>query len=106
MLTRSCCRCVSRTGLQYRPVKLPITRTQARHYATPSGSAPAQATTKAGMLAPFVNELDKIAPSVDLHGDQIRIIQTPSEFYEALKVGSLLFWSPNCDCGHTKPFLT
>ncbi|KAJ2958907.1 hypothetical protein NQ176_g11153 [Zarea fungicola] len=37
------------------------------------------------MLAPFVNELDKIAPSVDLHGDQIRIIQTPSEFYEALK---------------------
>ncbi|KAL7625741.1 CDP-diacylglycerol--glycerol-3-phosphate 3-phosphatidyltransferase [Parahypoxylon ruwenzoriense] len=37
------------------------------------------------MLAPFVNELDKIAPSFDIHGSQIQIIKTPSDFYETLK---------------------
>ncbi|OAQ95749.1 hypothetical protein LLEC1_07239 [Akanthomyces lecanii] len=37
------------------------------------------------MLAPFVTELDKLAPSVDLRGDQIQILKTPSDFYETLK---------------------
>ncbi|EOO00941.1 putative cdp-diacylglycerol-glycerol-3-phosphate 3-phosphatidyltransferase protein [Phaeoacremonium minimum UCRPA7] len=37
------------------------------------------------MLAPFVGELDKIAPSFPVHGSQIRILQTPSDFYETLK---------------------
>jgi CDP-diacylglycerol--glycerol-3-phosphate 3-phosphatidyltransferase len=38
------------------------------------------------MLAPFANELDKIAPSFDINGSQIRVIQTPVDFYETLKV--------------------
>ncbi|KAH7369390.1 hypothetical protein B0T11DRAFT_223827 [Plectosphaerella cucumerina] len=37
------------------------------------------------MLAPFANELDKIAPSFDINGSQIRVIQTPVDFYETLK---------------------
>jgi CDP-diacylglycerol--glycerol-3-phosphate 3-phosphatidyltransferase len=41
-----------------------------------------------GSLAPFVSELDRIAPSFDISGDQIEIIQTPAEFYETLKVAS------------------
>lgn len=38
------------------------------------------------MLAPFVEELDRLAPSFKIHGSRIRIIQTPTEFYETLKV--------------------
>ncbi|KLU90162.1 CDP-diacylglycerol-glycerol-3-phosphate 3-phosphatidyltransferase [Magnaporthiopsis poae ATCC 64411] len=41
--------------------------------------------TSATMLAPFVEELDKLAPSFKLHGSRIRIIQTPADFYETLK---------------------
>ena len=41
------------------------------------------------MLAPFVTELDKLAPSIDLRGDQIQILKTPSDFYEALKVRNM-----------------
>ncbi|KAK7954195.1 hypothetical protein PG996_015081 [Apiospora saccharicola] len=49
--------------------------------AAPAGSSPGSA----GMLAPFVNELDKIAPSFRIHGSQIQVIRTPSDFYETLK---------------------
>ncbi|KAL8409928.1 hypothetical protein RB594_008133 [Gaeumannomyces avenae] len=37
------------------------------------------------MLAPFVEELDRLAPSFKIHGSRIRIIQTPTDFYETLK---------------------
>ncbi|OAA57178.1 CDP-diacylglycerol-glycerol-3-phosphate 3-phosphatidyltransferase [Cordyceps fumosorosea ARSEF 2679] len=87
MFARSCCRCVARARLQSRPAQLSAARAQVRHYSTPPGGAPAAtaAASKAGMLAPFVNELDKLAPSIDLRGDQIQILKTPSEFYETLK---------------------
>ncbi|CAK7271656.1 CDP-diacylglycerol--glycerol-3-phosphate 3-phosphatidyltransferase [Sporothrix epigloea] len=52
----------------------------------------ASATTTAGaaaaaalLLAPMVSELDRIAPRVDLHGSQVRVLESPTEFYEALK---------------------
>lgn len=38
------------------------------------------------MLAPFTVELDKLAPSFKVNGSQIHILQTPADFYEALKV--------------------
>ena len=37
------------------------------------------------MLAPFTDELDKIAPSFKIHGSQVRVLQSPAEFYETLK---------------------
>lgn len=37
------------------------------------------------MLAPFTNELDKVAPSFRIHGSQIQVIKTPTDFYETLK---------------------
>lgn len=86
MLARSCCRCVARARLQSRPTQLSVARAQARQYATAPGAASAQAASKAGMLAPFVTELDKLAPSIDVRGDQIQILKTPSDFYETLKV--------------------
>ena len=42
--------------------------------------------SKVGALAPFANELDKLAPSIDLRGEQIQILKTPAEFYDTLKV--------------------
>lgn len=55
-----------------------------------AGAAPSASTagsiSSVGALAPFVNELDRLAPSFDVRGDQIRIIKTPAEFYETLKV--------------------
>lgn len=86
MFARSCCRCVARARLQSRPTQLSVARAQARQYATAPGAAPAPAASKAGMLAPFVTELDKLAPSIDVRGDQIQILRAPSDFYETLKV--------------------
>ncbi|KAI9898761.1 hypothetical protein N3K66_007121 [Trichothecium roseum] len=53
-----------------------------------SSSAAASGSAKMssiGALAPFASELDKIAPSFDIKGEQIRIIKTPEDFYETLK---------------------
>jgi len=41
------------------------------------------------MLAPFIGDLDRIAPSYQINGSQIQVLKTPSEFYETLKV-----WPP------------
>lgn len=65
----------------FRVAKLPARR----QYAT-AGAAPASSTmSSAGMLAPFMSELDRIAPSFPIDGSQIRILKTPAEFYETLK---------------------
>lgn len=65
----------------------PPQRAQRRPYSAQSAPAPAQAQGlgQAGALAPFVSELDRIAPSFDVRGDDVRIIKTPAEFYETLK---------------------
>ncbi|KAI0009062.1 hypothetical protein F4779DRAFT_407900 [Xylariaceae sp. FL0662B] len=57
-----------------------------RRYTMPAGAAPtASSANMAGMLAPFVNELDKISPSFKINGSQIQILQMPADFYETLK---------------------
>jgi hypothetical protein len=38
------------------------------------------------MLGAFTNELDRIAPKFEIHGSQIQILRSPTEFYETLKV--------------------
>ena len=38
-------------------------------------------------LSEFTEELDAIAPRFDIKGEQIRVLRTPAEFYETLKVG-------------------
>ena len=55
----------------------------------PAGGTPqASNANSVGGLAPFVTELDRLAPSFDIRGEQIQIIRTPAEFYETLKVRS------------------
>jgi hypothetical protein len=41
----------------------------------------------ASMLATINTDLDQIAPKFEVQPDQIRILKTPAEFYETLKVG-------------------
>lgn len=38
------------------------------------------------ILSDMSDELDKLAPRFDINAEQIRIIETPSEFYSVLKV--------------------
>jgi hypothetical protein len=45
------------------------------------------------MLATITTDLDEIAPRFELQPDQITIIQTPTEFYETLKVGDMSWTS-------------
>ncbi|RDW89599.1 hypothetical protein BP6252_01631 [Coleophoma cylindrospora] len=37
------------------------------------------------MLGAFTNELDKIAPKFEIHGSQVQVLRSPSDFYETLK---------------------
>jgi hypothetical protein len=41
------------------------------------------------MLGGLTIELDRIAPRFDIHASQVRILQTPTEFYDTLKVGGM-----------------
>ncbi|KAK5994054.1 CDP-diacylglycerol--glycerol-3-phosphate 3-phosphatidyltransferase [Cladobotryum mycophilum] len=75
MLARGCGRCASRARIVRPKPNISAVKFQCRSYATPQG-APVQSTGNgAGLLAPFVSELDRMAPSFD----------TPAEFYETLK---------------------
>ncbi|KAI3335792.1 hypothetical protein F4824DRAFT_144577 [Ustulina deusta] len=57
-----------------------------RRYSMPAGSASGGGSpSSAGMLAPFTNELDRLAPSFRINGSQIQIIKSPTDFYETLK---------------------
>ncbi|KAK6075527.1 cdp-diacylglycerol-glycerol-3-phosphate 3-phosphatidyltransferase [Seiridium cupressi] len=59
---------------------------QRRRYSMPSSGAPTGSSpSSVGMLAPFTNELDKIAPSFQIHGSQVQVIKSPTDFYETLK---------------------
>jgi CDP-diacylglycerol--glycerol-3-phosphate 3-phosphatidyltransferase len=42
--------------------------------------------SQASMLATLTTDLDKIAPKFEIPPEQIRVIRTPAEFYETLKV--------------------
>ena len=72
--------------LRPRAARLPQ-RVQRRRCSAQSAPAPAQAQAQAqaGALAPFVSELDRLAPSFDVKGEDVRIIKTPAELYETLK---------------------
>lgn len=47
--------------------------------------ATATPQSQASMLATITTDLDKIAPRFEIQPDQLRILQTPAEFYETLK---------------------
>ncbi|KAH6611596.1 phosphatidylserine synthase [Trichoderma cornu-damae] len=87
MIVRSCGRCASRTRILRQKPSISPPRHQHRSYATPHGAPGAQAHGGggAGLLAPLVSELDRMAPSFDVRAEQIRILKTPAEFYETLK---------------------
>ncbi|KAK5656696.1 hypothetical protein OQA88_4242 [Cercophora sp. LCS_1] len=86
MLVRCVPRCASKLRAPAGRTCSRPTSVQCRRFSMPSSGTPQGATTSsAAMLAPFVGELDKIAPSFKINGSQIRVLQTPTEFYETLK---------------------
>ncbi|KAJ4863611.1 PLD-like domain-containing protein [Trichoderma breve] len=85
MIVRSCARCASRARVLRTKPSISPPRYQYRSYATPHGAPAPAHGTGAGLLAPLVSELDRMAPSFDVRGEQIRILKTPAEFYETLK---------------------
>ncbi|KAK3359627.1 hypothetical protein B0T25DRAFT_533440 [Lasiosphaeria hispida] len=86
MLVRCVPRCASKLR---RPVPAPclrIAKGQCRRFSMPPpGAQHSAAPSNAGMLAPFVGELDRLAPSFKINGSQVQVLQTPAEFYETLK---------------------
>lgn len=79
----------SRPPVSFTPTFRVTKQQQARQYATAgagAGAAPASSTmSSAGMLAPFISQLDQIAPSFPIHGSQVQILETPAEFYVTLE---------------------
>ncbi|KAK4679783.1 CDP-diacylglycerol--glycerol-3-phosphate 3-phosphatidyltransferase [Podospora pseudoanserina] len=91
MLTRTASRCSTklRAALRQPSLRVAKQQPQCRRFSMPTANATpgaqSAATSSAGMLSPFVSELDKIAPSFRINGSQIRVLQSPTEFYETLK---------------------
>lgn len=90
MFARACTRCVvrPRSALRTNAVS---SRVQRRSYGTAPGSGSTASSTQAnglsaGSLAPLVSELDRMAPSFDICGEDVCIIRSPADFYETLKV--------------------
>ena len=58
-----------------------------RHASRPFATAApiAKASSARPLLSALTTDLDRIAPRIDLHADQIEILDGPTDFYEALK---------------------
>ncbi|KAK3377532.1 hypothetical protein B0H63DRAFT_220299 [Podospora didyma] len=88
MLARSVPRCFAKLRAPVSRPCIRVSRPQCRRFSMPASGSPTAAsspTSSAGMLAPFTNELDRIAPSFRINGSQVTVLQTPAEFYETLK---------------------
>ncbi|KAH8664380.1 hypothetical protein BX600DRAFT_398468 [Xylariales sp. PMI_506] len=86
MLARSTSRCCQTLRPALCRNSLRSRRVPSRRYSMPASAASAGGSpSSVGMLAPFMSELDKVAPSFKVQGSQIHVIQTPADFYETLK---------------------
>jgi len=68
---------------------------QCRRFSTSKPASSASSSSFAGglekpLLSGLTDELDRIAPRFDVDGENIEILQEPSDFFEALKVGAHL----------------
>ena len=87
MIPRTLFRCSTR-ALRAKPLNL----VKRRRFSTASPqNAPSPAMKIPAPVGPalseFTEELDAIAPRFDIKGEQIRVLRTPADFYETLKVG-------------------
>jgi len=82
-----CARCRSSLHVKWQTHRSRIIRSYTTSSATTAWPI-AQSPTS--ILGTLTIELDKISPRFELHSSQIRILKSPVDFYEALKVGSFL----------------
>lgn len=59
--------------------------------ASPSSAAVADVQSPIAALGGLTNELDKLSPRFDIDASQYKILQSPSEFFETLKVTNITF---------------
>lgn len=92
MIIRSVSRCVSRPRLVTYSRRVHSRQFQCRRQFGGSSassvsniSSASTGMSSAGALAPFTNELDRIAPCFRISGSQVRIIRRPVDFYDLLK---------------------
>lgn len=92
MIVRSTIRCAATLRLQV--CRRRTLQAGQRGYSSSTSSSlansPGSSTSPASMLGAFTNELDRIAPRFEIQGSQITVLRSPSEFYEALKVRSII----------------
>jgi len=82
-----CARCRSSLHAKWRAHR----SSSIRSYATSSATTASPiAQSPASILGTLTTELDKISPRFELQPSQIRILKSPVDFYEILKVGSSL----------------
>jgi len=89
MIARSVLRCSATRRLQVCGPRMIQAKPRRFSSSAPHGTN-ANSSSTASMLGAFTNELDRIAPRFEIQGEQIQILRTPSEFYDTLKVGTLL----------------
>lgn len=75
----------------FRMPSRPIRTTRGYSTANPPSINPPTPQSHASMLATINTDLDKIAPKFEVQPEQIQILKTPAQFYETLKVSSLIF---------------
>ncbi|KAH9904972.1 hypothetical protein F4778DRAFT_53294 [Xylariomycetidae sp. FL2044] len=86
MIVRSSIRCCQKLRPTLTRPAIRYGKQHHRYYTMPASPASTgSSTSSVGVMAPFVNELDKIAPSFKMDGSQIEVIRSPAEFYETLK---------------------
>ncbi|KAK4223595.1 hypothetical protein QBC38DRAFT_487384 [Podospora fimiseda] len=88
MLVRGSLRCSNKLRVAISRSCVPFSKPQCRRFSMPANGANgtgAPAASSSSMLVPFVNELDRIAPSFKINGSQITVLQSPTQFYETLK---------------------
>ncbi|KAK4235903.1 hypothetical protein C8A03DRAFT_17398 [Achaetomium macrosporum] len=87
MLVRSIAQCSNKLRAPVSRPCLRLAKPHCRRFSMPAAGATlgSPPMSSAGMLAPFVGELDRIAPSFNINGSQIHVLRSPAEFYETLK---------------------
>lgn len=100
MITRSVVRYSNTRGRQV--FRAQLFRVNHCRYSTSTQTPVSHGTSLAPGLGVFTNELDRIAPKFEIAGSQVRILRTPAEFYETLKVGNRTLVTDVADKGRPK----
>ncbi|MCJ1339377.1 CDP-diacylglycerol--glycerol-3-phosphate 3-phosphatidyltransferase [Bachmanniomyces sp. S44760] len=82
MLARRAATCAIRRPLIHR---LPQRQQYKRWISSSDAAGPPASSTNSNVIPGVMTELDRIAPRIDIKADQVKVLETPAEFYDTLK---------------------